>query len=164
MMSSSAWDFLNSVMHPSLMHMKSCMVKEPRVRAHRDSASWSDTVVNQKLAKVKESCNSEHLMPRAYFAMATMYLNNSLHLDVPPLYCCIILLSTLASYFVFWIFFFLIIPMAYESSRAKDESKPQVQPMPQLWQHQILNPLLWAGDWTHTSAATQATTETVPDT
>jgi len=37
------------------------------------------------------------------------------------------------------------------------ESKPQLQPTPQLQQSQILNQLHWAGDKTH------ATTETMPD-
>ena len=31
--------------------------------------------------------------------------------------------------------------MAYGSSQARDESKLQLRPMPQLWQHWILNPL-----------------------
>ena len=43
------------------------------------------------------------------------------------------------------------------------ESEMQLQPLPQLWQCWILNPLCWAGDWTHTSATTQATEETTWD-
>ena len=31
------------------------------------------------------------------------------------------------------------------------ESKPQLWTVPQLWQPQILNPLLWAEDQTHTT-------------
>lgn len=34
------------------------------------------------------------------------------------------------------------------------ESEPQWGPMPQPWQRQILNPLLWAGDRTHTFMGT----------
>ena len=36
------------------------------------------------------------------------------------------------------------------------KSEPQLQPTPQLWQGQILNPLFQAEDQTHTSAAIQA--------
>ena len=43
------------------------------------------------------------------------------------------------------------------------ESEPQLQPVPQLRQHWILNPLCWAGDQTFASAATQAATVTVLD-
>ena len=34
------------------------------------------------------------------------------------------------------------------------EPELQLQPMPQLWQHHILNPLCWARDRTHASAET----------
>ena len=42
---------------------------------------------------------------------------------------------------------------------------PQLQPTPQLWQNQHWNfkPLCQARDWTHTTAATWATAETMPD-
>ena len=43
------------------------------------------------------------------------------------------------------------------------EPKLQLQTTPQLRQHQILNPLHWAGDQTHASADTQAATKTTPD-
>ena len=35
------------------------------------------------------------------------------------------------------------------------ESEPQLPPMPQLQPCQILNPLHWAGERTHTSSATR---------
>ena len=54
-------------------------------------------------------------------------------------------------------FFFFAAPMAYGSSLARFESELQLQSMPQLWQHWILNPLRWAGEQTLT------TTETMPD-
>ena len=31
------------------------------------------------------------------------------------------------------------------------KSKQQVRPTPHSWQHRILNPLHWAGNWTHTT-------------
>ena len=46
-------------------------------------------------------------------------------------------------------FFFLAAPTACEGSRARDQMETQVQPMSQLWQRQILNPLHRAGDRTH---------------
>ena len=44
-----------------------------------------------------------------------------------------------------------------EFPKPRTESKPYPQPVPQLWQRQILNPLFWAGDQTHTSAKPQDT-------
>ena len=44
-----------------------------------------------------------------------------------------------------------------EFPKPRTESKPYLQPVPQLWQRQILNPLFWAGDQTHTSAKPQDT-------
>ena len=38
-------------------------------------------------------------------------------------------------------FLFLLHPWHMEVLRPGIKSKPQLQPMPQLWQHQILNPL-----------------------
>ena len=39
----------------------------------------------------------------------------------------------------------------------RTDSKPQLQPMPQLWQHQILNPTFQTGDRTHASTKTHQT-------
>ena len=49
---------------------------------------------------------------------------------------------------------FLAALPTYGSSCARAQSKPQQRPTPQLWQHQILNPLCWAGDQTHATAET----------
>ena len=48
--------------------------------------------------------------------------------------------------------------------RPEMESEPQQQPIqPQLQQYQILNPLRRVRNWTHTSAATEATAEIIRD-
>ena len=60
--------------------------------------------------------------------------------------------------FSFFLFFFKWLhPWHVEVPRPGIESKPQLQPTPQLRQSWILNPLCWPGDWTCTSAATVAT-------
>ena len=41
---------------------------------------------------------------------------------------------------------FMAIPAAYGSSGSQIQSVPQLQLMPWLQQHHILNPLCWAGD------------------
>ena len=57
-----------------------------------------------------------------------------------------ILTKKLAVMFYFIFFSFLAAPLAYGSSQAGIKSEPELGPMPQLQQHQILNPLHQAGD------------------
>ena len=54
--------------------------------------------------------------------------------------------SSSSSFFFFFLWLHLWHP---EVPRSKVESELQVWPMPQTWQHQILNPLSDAGDQTH---------------
>ena len=51
-----------------------------------------------------------------------------------------------ASFGCFFPFFFFGLPKTYGVPRPGIESKPALQPTPQLQQYQILNPLHWAGD------------------
>ena len=51
-------------------------------------------------------------------------------------------------WFFFHCFFFFGCPVAHGVPRPWFRSKAQLQPKPQLWQHQNLNPLCQAGDWT----------------
>ena len=46
------------------------------------------------------------------------------------------------------IFFFFLITMAHEVPGPEIESKPELRPTPQLWQHWIFNPLHQAGGQT----------------
>ena len=48
------------------------------------------------------------------------------------------------SFFHFLVFFFFGHLMAYAVPRPEIRSELQMQPMLQLWQHQVLNPLCWA--------------------
>ena len=57
-------------------------------------------------------------------------------------------------FFLSFFFFYRLHPQHMEVPRPGVESELQLQSMPQLWQHQILNPLYQAGDQTHASATT----------
>ena len=56
----------------------------------------------------------------------------------------------------YFFFFFWLCPWRAEVPGPGIQSKPQLPPIPQLQQHQILNPLHWAGAQTPTSAVTCA--------
>ena len=65
-------------------------------------------------------------------------------------------------FFFFFFLAFLAAPMAYGSSQVRVEFEPQLQPRPQLQQHQILNPLCWARDGTSASTKTHCATAATP--
>ena len=67
------------------------------------------------------------------------------------------LLSKLGNWWVLFSFFFSFLfffgcPSAYGAHGPGVRSEPQPRTKLQLWQRQILNPLFWAGDQTHTPA------------
>ena len=50
-------------------------------------------------------------------------------------------------WYVFFVQLFFFFFLAAPRHKPGIKSKLRLQPMPQLWQHQILNPLYWARDW-----------------
>ena len=63
--------------------------------------------------------------------------------------------------FYFIIYLFWLHPWHMEVPGPGIKFEPQLQPTSRLWQYQILNPLHWAMDWTHATATTWVTTESL---
>ena len=81
------------------------------------------TVIEKKNLTKKKEASQNWSYPRAMLQLMRQFRNLKIILD-----------------------FFFAIPVAYGSSQAMGRCKSQLRPMPQLWQHQILNLLCHSGE------------------